>query len=57
MQPTIFGFIRRYSWRQQLVILVMTVLSFPFLYASLDLPKQIINDALGQPEGGDHLRL
>ncbi len=52
MQPTIFGFIRRYSWRQQLVILLMTVLSFPFLYASLDLPKQIINDALGQPDGG-----
>lgn len=52
MQPTIFGFIRRYSWRQQLVILVATVFSFPFLYASLDLPKQIINDALGQPDGG-----
>jgi putative ABC transport system ATP-binding protein len=52
MQSTIFGFIRRYSWRQQLVILLMTVLSFPFLYASLDLPKQIINDALGRPEGG-----
>lgn len=30
----------------------MTVLSFPFLYASLDLPKQIINDALGQADGG-----
>jgi len=52
MQPTIFGFIRRYSWRQQLVILAMTVVSLPFLYASLDLPKQIINDALGRPEGG-----
>ncbi len=52
MEPTIFGFIRRYSWRQQLIILAMTVLSFPFLYASLDLPKQIINDALGQPHGG-----
>ncbi len=52
MQPTVFSFIRRYSWRQQLVILAMTVLSFPFLYASLDLPKQIINDALGQADGG-----
>ncbi|HRY25886.1 MAG: ABC transporter ATP-binding protein [Geminicoccaceae bacterium] len=52
MEPTIFGFIRRYSWRQQLIILGMTVLSFPFLYASLDLPKQIINDALGQADGG-----
>lgn len=52
MEPTIFGFIRRYSWRQQLTILGMTALSFPFLYASLDLPKQIINDALGQAGGG-----
>ncbi len=52
MEPTIFGFIRRYSWRQQLTILAMTVVSFPFLYASLDLPKQIINDALGQAGGG-----
>jgi ABC-type multidrug transport system fused ATPase/permease subunit len=52
MQPTIFGFIRRYSWPQQLVILAMTLASLPFLYASLDLPKQIINDALGQADGG-----
>ncbi|NQW12327.1 MAG: ATP-binding cassette domain-containing protein [Alphaproteobacteria bacterium] len=29
----------------------MTGLSFPFLYLSLDLPKQIINDALGAKSG------
>jgi ABC-type multidrug transport system fused ATPase/permease subunit len=46
MESSIFGFIRRYSWRQQLVILAMTGVSLPFLYLSLDLPKIIINQAL-----------
>jgi ABC-type multidrug transport system fused ATPase/permease subunit len=47
MQPTLFSFIWKYSWRQQLVLLLITLLSFPFLYASLELPKMIINDAIG----------
>lgn len=46
MEQTIFGFIRRYSWRQQLIILAMTGATFPILYLSLDLPKTIINKAL-----------
>ncbi len=28
---------------------MLTLLSFPFLYASLELPKRIINDAIGAP--------
>jgi ABC-type multidrug transport system fused ATPase/permease subunit len=47
MQDTLFKFVFRYSMRQQIVILTMTVLSFPFLYFSLDLPKIIINEAIG----------
>ncbi len=47
MQDTLFQFVLRYSLRQQIVILTMTVLSFPFLYFSLDLPKTIINEAIG----------
>ncbi|TMV15640.1 ABC transporter transmembrane domain-containing protein [Arenibacterium halophilum] len=47
MEPTLFSFIWKYSRRQQLWLLVLTVLSFPFLYASLELPKRIINDAIG----------
>lgn len=47
MQDTLFQFVFRYSMRQQAVILTMTVLSFPFLYYSLDLPKVIINEAIG----------
>ncbi|MDX1484947.1 MAG: ABC transporter transmembrane domain-containing protein [Alphaproteobacteria bacterium] len=47
MQDTLFRFVFRYSLRQQIIILTMTVLSFPFLYFSLDLPKIIINEAIG----------
>ena len=49
MEPTLFAFIWKHSKKQQLVLLFLTVLSFPFLYASLELPKQIINDAIGAP--------
>ena len=47
MEPTIFKFILRYSLRQQVILLVLTGISFPFLYGSLDLPKTIVNDAIG----------
>ncbi len=46
MEQTLFGYIRRYSWREQIILLVMTCASFPFLYASLELPKIIINQAI-----------
>ena len=52
MDRSIFGYILRHSKRAQLAILALTVTSFPFLYASLDLPKTIINDAMASPEGG-----
>lgn len=51
MERSIFSYIRRYSWRQQLVILGLTVLSFPPLYLTLELPKTIINEALGDDAG------
>ena len=47
MEPTLFKFIWKYSTRQQFVLLLVTLASFPFLYASLELPKRIINDAIG----------
>lgn len=46
MESSIYRFIFRFSKREQLVLLVMTALSFPFLYYSLELPKKIINEAL-----------
>jgi ABC-type multidrug transport system fused ATPase/permease subunit len=52
MDRSIFRYILRHSFRAQLLILAMTVASLPFLYASLELPKRIINDALANEEGG-----
>jgi len=44
---SIYGFILRYSLRDQIYLVVVTLLSFPFLYYSLELPKVIINEAIG----------
>jgi len=52
MEKSLFQFIWKYSKRQQLVLLAVTLLTFPFLYISLELPKRIINDAIGG-SGGD----
>ncbi|MBV8739238.1 MAG: ABC transporter ATP-binding protein, partial [Alphaproteobacteria bacterium] len=46
LAPSVYGFILRYSWREQIYVVLMTLASFPFLYWSLDLPKQIINRAI-----------
>jgi putative ABC transport system ATP-binding protein len=46
LQPSIYRFILRYSLPQQIVLLVLTLLSFPFLYYSLELPKIITNKAI-----------
>ena len=47
MERSLFSFIWKYSRREQLVLLGFTLFTFPFLYATLDLPKRIINDAIG----------
>ena len=46
LPSTIYGFILRYSLREQIYLVVVTLLSFPFLYYSLELPKVIINQAI-----------
>jgi putative ABC transport system ATP-binding protein len=46
LEPTVYRFILQHSMRQQIVLLVLTLASFPFLYFSLNLPKTIINTAI-----------
>ncbi len=46
MEKTLFRFICRYSLKQQIAIVVWTLISFPFLYYSLDLPRMIVNDSI-----------
>jgi len=47
MDSSLFAFIWKHSRRDQLLLLALTVVTFPFLYATLELPKRIINDAIG----------
>lgn len=47
MEKSIFKFIWKYSKRDQIILLLVTLLTFPILYISLELPKRIINDAIG----------
>jgi energy-coupling factor transporter ATP-binding protein EcfA2 len=41
LEPTLYSFIIRYSLSQQLWLLLLILVSFPFLYCSLVLPKTI----------------
>ena len=49
MYKTMYGFVWAFSKREQIMALVLTLISFPFLYFSFDLPKTIINRAIKDP--------
>jgi putative ABC transport system ATP-binding protein len=51
MDKTITRFILRYSAKQQLVVVALTLVSWPVLYATLELPKSIVNEAIGDKIG------
>ena len=51
MDRNIFAFIWRHSKKQQIYITFLTFVSFPFLYYSLELPKIIVNEAIGGAVG------
>jgi putative ABC transport system ATP-binding protein len=48
LDPSIYGFILHYSRREQIYLIVVTLLSFPFLYVSLQIPKYIIDTISGK---------
>ena len=47
IERSLFQFIWKYSKRDQMILLVVTAMLFPLLYLTLELPKRIINDAIG----------
>ena len=47
IEKTLFQFIWKHSKREQFVLLAVTTALFPFLFLTLELPKRIINDAIG----------
>lgn len=51
LERSIFRFILKYSKRQQLVVLALTFVSWPIIYLTLELPKAIIDQAIGAKGG------
>ncbi|NNE84889.1 MAG: hypothetical protein HKN28_13065, partial [Alphaproteobacteria bacterium] len=47
MDRSMYRFVLKHSGRQQLYILIFVVISWPVGFMLLDVPKQIINRALG----------
>ena len=50
MENGLFAYILKYSKRQQIILVLLTLVSFPFYYLSLDLPKTIVNEAISGTE-------
>jgi putative ABC transport system ATP-binding protein len=55
MEHSLFRYIWRNSWRDQSLILIIVVIAQVFYFISLDLPKQIVNQAI-QGEAFDGVR-
>src|SRR5690348_14841112 len=55
LEPSVYRFILKHSMKQQILLLLLTLSSFPFLYYSLDLPKTIVNKAIGGKTFPEHL--
>lgn len=51
MDPRFLSFVWRYSKRDQIIITALAIISFPLVYYSLELPKMIINQAIGGKGG------
>jgi len=47
MERSLFRYILQHTWRDQVFMLVLTVLSFPLIYINLEIPKRIVNSAIG----------
>ncbi len=47
MERSIYRYVLKHSLRDQIILVVWTAASMPFIYLSLEIPKLIINQAIG----------
>ncbi len=47
MEKSIYKYVIKYTARDQIYLLVLTLVNLPFIYISLEIPKIIINEAIG----------
>ncbi|MGE8943485.1 ABC transporter transmembrane domain-containing protein [Leptospira interrogans] len=53
MDTNLFRYVWRHSRREQILILLLILASMPFYFASLDIPRLIVNDAIQGHAFGD----
>ena len=47
MEKSIYRYILKYTRRDQIFLIILTAISMPLIYLGLEIPKLIINNALG----------
>ena len=47
MEQSFYRYILKHSARDQIFLILLTVASMPIVYVSLDIPKRIVNEAIG----------
>ena len=47
LEPSIFRYILNHTTRAQIYLILMTAASMPLVYITLEIPKLIINNAIG----------
>src|SRR5258705_3341509 len=47
MERSLFRYIIQHTWRDQILLLIVTAISFPLIYVNLEIPKRIVNQAIG----------
>ena len=46
MERSLFRYIFKHTWRNQVLLLIVTAISFPLIYVNLAIPKEIVNNAI-----------
>ncbi len=47
MESSIYRYILKHTYKNQILLILFTALSLPFVYITLEVPKRIINEAIG----------
>ncbi len=47
MEPSIYRYVLKHTLKDQILLILMTAVSLPLVYITLEVPKRIINEAIG----------
>jgi ABC-type multidrug transport system fused ATPase/permease subunit len=47
MEPSIYRYVLKHTFKDQIYLILLTVVSLPLVYITLEVPKRIINEAIG----------